>query len=77
MSDAYVLIMIDVGRQAQVVLELAQIPGVATAAAVTGAYDAIVRVGGDDVYSLEKLVVAKIEAVEGVTRTAICRVVHL
>ena len=76
MSDVYVLIMIDVGRQAQVVQELAQIPGVATAA-VTGAYDAIVRVGGDDVDSLEKLVVTKIQAVEGMTRTTICFVVHL
>ena len=49
----------------------------ATAVGGAGPYDEIVRVGADDVDSLGKLVVTKIQAVEGVTGTLTCPVVHL
>ena len=44
---------------------------------MTGPYDAIVHAGADDVDSLGKLVVAHIQAVEGITRTLTCPVVRL
>jgi len=50
---------------------------VAAAEDVTGPYDVIVRAEARNVDELGKLVVAKIQAVEGITRTLTCPVVHL
>jgi len=75
--EAYVLIQTEIGKPPQVAAELSRIPGVGTADVLTGPYDVIVRVEAADVDALGKLVVAKIQAVEGVTRTLTCPVVHL
>ncbi|MBA8926016.1 DNA-binding Lrp family transcriptional regulator [Kutzneria viridogrisea] len=48
-----------------------------TAEDVTGPYDVIVRADADTVDQLGQLVVAKIQNVEGITRTLTCPVVHL
>ena len=77
MVQAYVLIQTEVGKAAQVAQEVEKIPGVKAAEAVTGPYDAIVHVEADDVDSLGKLVVARIQAAEGITRTLTCPVVKL
>ncbi|MBP1633045.1 MAG: AsnC family transcriptional regulator [Actinobacteria bacterium RBG_16_70_17] len=77
MVEAYVLIQTEVGKAAQVALAVKGIPGVKAAEAVTGPYDAIVHAVADDVDSLGKLVVARIQAVEGITRTLTCPVVRL
>jgi DNA-binding Lrp family transcriptional regulator len=75
--EAYVLIQTDIGKPSQVAAEVRKIHGVATAVVVAGPYDVFARVGADDVDSLGKLVVTKIQAVEGVTRTLTCPVVHI
>jgi len=75
--EAFILIQTDIEKPPQVAAEVRKIPGVATAVVVAGPYDAIARVGADDVDSLGKLVVTKIQAIEGVTRTLTCPVVHL
>jgi DNA-binding Lrp family transcriptional regulator len=75
--EAYVLIQTDIEKPLQVAAEVRKIHGVASAAVVVGPYDAIARVGAEDVDSLGKLVLTKIQAVEGVTRTLTCPVVHL
>ena len=77
MVEAYVLIQTEVGKAAQVSMEVAKINGVLTSEAVTGPYDAIVHAQADDVDSLGKLVVANIQSVEGITRTLTCPVVRL
>ncbi|NQV04953.1 Lrp/AsnC ligand binding domain-containing protein [bacterium] len=77
MVEAYVLIQTEVGKAAQVSMEVAKINGVLTSEAVTGPYDAIVHAQADDVDSLGKLVVARIQSVEGITRTLTCPVVRL
>ena len=77
MVEAYVLIQTEVGKAAVVAEEVRLIPGVETADDVTGPYDVIVRAASDDVDSLGKLVVAKIQAIDGITRTLTCPVVHL
>jgi DNA-binding Lrp family transcriptional regulator len=77
MVEAYVLIQTEVGKAAQVAMEVDKIEGVKAAQAVTGPYDAIVHAAADDVDSLGKLVVAKIQAIEGITRTLTCPVVKL
>jgi DNA-binding Lrp family transcriptional regulator len=75
--QAYVLIQTEVGKAAVVAEQVRGIPGVDTADDVTGPYDVIVRASSDDVDSLGKLVVARIQAVDGITRTLTCPVVHL
>ena len=77
MVEAYVLIQTEVGKAAQVAMEVEKIEGVKASQAVTGPYDAIVHAAADDVDSLGKLVVAKIQAIEGITRTLTCPVVKL
>ena len=77
MVQAYILIQTEVGKAAQVAKEVAQIKGVASAEDVTGPYDVIVKAEARNVDDLGKLVVAKIQAVEGITRTLTCPVVHL
>jgi DNA-binding Lrp family transcriptional regulator len=75
--QAYILIQTEVGRAAQVAKEVSAIPGVTSAEDVTGPYDVIVRAEAKTVDDLGKLVVAKIQSVEGITRTLTCPVVHL
>ena len=75
--QAYVLIQTEVGKAADVAAEIAQIKGVTQAEDVTGPYDVIVRAEARSVDELGKLVVARIQAVEGITRTLTCPVVHL
>jgi DNA-binding Lrp family transcriptional regulator len=75
--NAYILIQTEVGKAAQVAKEVSAIKGVAMAEDVTGPYDVIVRAEARNVDELGKLVVAKIQAVDGITRTLTCPVVHL
>ena len=77
MVQAYILIQTEVGRAAAVATAIAAIPGVALAEDVTGPYDCIARVEAETVDELGKLVIAKIQEVEGITRTLTCTVVHL
>lgn len=75
--QAYILIQTEVGKAAQVAKEVAAISGVTSAEDVTGPYDVIVQAEAPTVDDLGKLVVAKIQAVDGITRTLTCPVVHL
>jgi DNA-binding Lrp family transcriptional regulator len=75
--QAYILIQTEVGKAAQVASSVRDIDGVDAAEDVTGPYDVIVRASAGNVDDLGKLVVAKIQAVEGITRTLTCPVVHL
>jgi DNA-binding Lrp family transcriptional regulator len=77
MVEAYVLIQTQVGRSAEVADAVGKIPGVHLADAVAGPYDVVVRAEAADINRLGKLIVAKLQAVVGVTRTLTCPVVHL
>jgi DNA-binding Lrp family transcriptional regulator len=74
---AYILIQTEVGKAAAVAAEIADIAGVTTAEDVTGPYDVIVHAEAENVDLLGQLVVAKIQNVDGITRTLTCPVVHL
>jgi DNA-binding Lrp family transcriptional regulator len=74
---AYILIQTEVGKAAQVAKDIIDITGVQQAQAVTGPYDVIVRAEARNIDQLGKLVVAQIQAVDGITRTLTCPVVHL
>ena len=75
--QAYILIQTEVGKAASVAREIADLPGVTLAEDVTGPYDVIVRAEAESVDELGKLVVAKVQSVDGITRTLTCPVVHL
>jgi DNA-binding Lrp family transcriptional regulator len=75
--QAYILVQTEVGKAAVVAREIQKIKGVTLAEDVTGPYDVIVRAEARSVDELGKLVVAKVQAVDGITRTLTCPVVHL
>ena len=77
MVQAYILIQTEVGKASTVAEEISKIPGVVQAEDVTGPYDVIVRAQADTVDDLGRLVVAKVQQVEGITRTLTCPVVHI
>ncbi|MGH8867563.1 MAG: Lrp/AsnC family transcriptional regulator [Actinomycetes bacterium] len=77
MVQAYILIQTEVGKAATVAREIANIKGVTSAEDVTGPYDVIVRAEARDVDELGQLVVARVQNVEGITRTLTCPVVHI
>ncbi|HEX4062261.1 MAG TPA: Lrp/AsnC ligand binding domain-containing protein [Streptosporangiaceae bacterium] len=77
MVHAYILVQTEVGKAAEVALRIGQISGVTQAEDVTGPYDVIVRAMAENVDDLGRLVVAQIQAVDGITRTLTCPVVRL
>jgi DNA-binding Lrp family transcriptional regulator len=74
---AYLLIQTEVGKAAHVVEAIRKVDGVVSADDVTGPYDVIVVTEADSIDDLGKLVVSKIQAVDGITRTLTCPVVRL
>ncbi|OON71536.1 Lrp/AsnC family transcriptional regulator [Streptomyces tsukubensis] len=77
MVQAYILIQTEVGKSMAVAALVRDIPGVIQAQDVTGPYDVIARAEADSVDTLGRIVVAKIQQVDGITRTLTCPVVHL
>ena len=77
MVQAYILVQTEVGKAAAVAAEIGSLPGVVSAEDVTGPYDVIVRAEADDVDELGRLVVARVQNVNGITRTLTCPVVRL
>lgn len=75
--QAYILIQTDVGKAAEVAREVGAIEGVKLAEDVTGPYDVIVRAEARNVDELGKLVVSKVQNLDGITRTLTCPVVHI
>lgn len=75
--QAYILVQTGVGKAAEVAGEIRAINGVTLAEDVTGPYDVIVRAEASNVDELGQLVVARLQKVDGITRTVTCPVVHL
>ena len=77
MVSAYVLIQTELGAAESVARAVAALPGVDAADDVTGPYDVIVRAEADSVDDLGRLVVARVQSVDGITRTLTCPVVNI
>ncbi|MCC3774405.1 Lrp/AsnC ligand binding domain-containing protein [Streptomyces sp. UNOB3_S3] len=77
MVQAYILIQTEVGKASTVAEVIGKIKGVIQAEDVTGPYDVIVRAEADTVDELGRMVVARVQKVEGITRTLTCPVVHI
>ena len=75
--QAYILIQTEVGKAANVASQIAQIKGVTLAEDVTGPYDVIVRAEASSVDDLGKMVVSRVQLIDGITRTITCPVVNL
>ncbi len=76
--EAYILVQTQVGRAAEVAGEIRKIEGVVLAEDVTGPpYDVIVRAESDTVDALGQLVVARVQSVQGITRTVTCPIVRI
>ena len=67
--SAYVLIQTEVGKVAHVAQALSDLDGVQLAEDLVGPYDVIARVQAPGLDQLGRLVVARIQVVDGVTRT--------
>lgn len=74
---AYVLIQTEVGQAAEVATSIADIDGIVHADDVTGPYDVIATAEAESVDELGRMVVSRIQLVEGITRTLTCPVVNL
>jgi DNA-binding Lrp family transcriptional regulator len=77
MINAYVLIQVKVGSSAEVGDEIARIENVISSDVVTGPYDVIALAEAPSMDDLGKLLVAKIQATDGVTRTLTCPIITL
>jgi DNA-binding Lrp family transcriptional regulator len=75
--NAYVLIQTEVGKAATVTRTVASLEGVLAAEGVTGPYDVIVRAEAGTVDELGRMVVGRIQLIDGITRTVTCPVVNL
>ena len=74
---AYVLIQTEVGKAASVATKVGEIQGVITADDVTGPYDVIVQAEAPSVHELGKMVVSKVQLIQGITKTLTCPVISL
>lgn len=77
MVQAYILIQTEVGKARDVAAAIREIPGVVRVDAVTGPYDVVVLTEARGVDELGKMIVSKVQLVQGITRTLTCSVVHL
>jgi DNA-binding Lrp family transcriptional regulator len=75
--QAYILIQTEVGKAAAVAKAISVMAGVTQAEDVTGPYDVIVRAEATNVDELGRMVLARVQGVDGITRTLTCPVVHL
>jgi len=76
MIAAYILIQTQAGKAATVAAALRDLPGVSETASLAGPYDVIARAQARDISELAKLVTSRAPALDGVTRTICCPVVH-
>ena len=77
MIAAYILIQTEAGQAAAVAAALRDLPGVSETATLAGPYDVIARAQARDIDELAKLVTSQVQALDGVSRTMSCPVVHL
>ncbi len=75
--SAYILIQTEVGKAAQVATQVRTIDGVVAADDVTGPYDVIVRAEAPTMDELGKMVVSRVQMIDGLNRTLTCPVVNL
>jgi DNA-binding Lrp family transcriptional regulator len=76
MLSAYVLVESELGKVAHVARAIRDLDGVQVAEDLAGPYDVIARVQASGLDELGKLIVFRIQVLDGVTRTLTCMVLH-
>jgi DNA-binding Lrp family transcriptional regulator len=74
--EAYIFIQTEIGKARSVAQACAGIQGVLKADAVTGPYDVVVLAQAENVDLLGQSVVARIQNVDGITRTLTCPIIR-
>ena len=74
--QSYILIQTEVGKAACVAKAVGAIPGVSLAQGVGGPYDVIMRAESASMEEFGRLILTKVQAVPGITRTLTCPVVN-
>jgi DNA-binding Lrp family transcriptional regulator len=74
--EAFILLQVQVGTDAQVALLVADLPGVIAVDVVTGPHDVVVRAEADSIDELGKRVLRPIQEIDGVTRTLTCPIMR-
>ncbi len=77
MVQAYILIQAQTGTAAEVLRDLGPIDGVIEVSVITGPHDLIAHVQAETVDDLGKLVVSKIQSIQGIVRTLTSPVVNI
>lgn len=72
--QVYILIQTEVGKASSVARSISQIAGVTLAEGVTGPYDVIMRAESASMEELGRSILAKVQAIPGITRTLTCPV---
>jgi DNA-binding Lrp family transcriptional regulator len=75
-ASAYVLINVRAGKGKLVMDELAKLKNVADVEAVSGPYDIVASVTGSDFNELGRLVIERIQAIDGIEKTLTCNVIN-
>jgi DNA-binding Lrp family transcriptional regulator len=76
-AKAFVLIETGVGKTNDVIKILKKTTGIKSVDAVTGPYDIIAIIEGDDLNSIGSLVTGKVHPIAGITRTVTCLSIHV
>ena len=71
-AKAFILIETAVGKSREVVDVVGRLPGVKSVDAVTGPYDIIAVVEGENLGDIGELITGKIHPVNGIQRTVTC-----
>lgn len=74
--EAFILLQVQVGTDAEVALLVADLPGVVAVDVVTGPHDVVVRAEADSIDELGKRVLRPIQEIDGVTRTLTCPIMR-
>jgi DNA-binding Lrp family transcriptional regulator len=74
--QAYILIQTEVGKANSVAKAIAALPGVTLAEGVTGPYDVIMRAEAPSMEEFGRVILTKVQAVAGITRTLTCPVTN-
>ena len=74
--QAYILIQTEVGMASSVAAAIKSIAGVSLAEGVTGPYDVIMRAEAPSMEEFGRVILTKVQAVPGITRTLTCPVTN-
>jgi DNA-binding Lrp family transcriptional regulator len=74
--QVYILIQTEVGKASGVAKAVSALAGVTLAEGVTGPYDVIMRAESPSMEELGRGILAKVQAIPGITRTLTCPVTN-